>query len=760
MWPQKGSIARWLSAAAAGTVEEVSFPPVTVTQPLPTRFHILVAAVLALVSACSSAAEPAEEELPEKLVIGGDAAYAPFEWEQNGVATGFNVDLARAISDIGNIPVEHRLGDWPDMVRALETGQVDVLPMFVSPEREARFRFTPAFYYVNHRIYTHDDKRRIASLSDLADRRVAVEESSFAHRELAESGLPVDLVLMDNTLAAVQALVEGAAEYAILAAPVADHHIRQRHLHVQQTGPPLWPRPYAFAVRRDRPALAEWLSQALNLTIATGRYEEIFGQWRDRFEPDPDYVHPVIWLVGTLALVALLLAALAGGWSWSLRRVVATRTRQLRDELGLREQAQAQLEYRADHDLYTDLPAPHHFIAMVDDLLASTSREPEAASRQIVAVKLAQVERLVSTFGYATATEYVRGFADRLREMRFGVCGYLGRGVFAALAEDGEAQDLLQAMLPPVRSGDLWLHPQVVVGTALWPRDGGNAETLLRRAETALAIAIERGQSCFAYQPSMEPDEGDLELVNEFRTSGSKGLFAVYQPQLELASDRVLSAEALIRWDHPERGLIPPDRFLPLLENAGLIQHVTEFIVDQAVRMAALLRRRGRPCRINVNVTAHDLLNPGLPNLILNALERHNGLAEDFALELTETSIATDPAGMHQSLTRLHALGIDVALDDLGTGYSSLSHLSMLPIKEVKIDRYFVTDMLINPRHQAIVRSIIWMAHALGLTVVAEGPETGDTLQKLAHLGCDRAQGYGFSKPLGEDAFVAFLSDR
>jgi EAL domain-containing protein (putative c-di-GMP-specific phosphodiesterase class I) len=197
--------------------------------------------------------------------------------------------------------------------------------------------------------------------------------------------------------------------------------------------------------------------------------------------------------------------------------------------------------------------------------------------------------------------------------------------------------------------------------------------------------------------------------------------------------------------------------FIPLLENSGLIGQITEQMIDEAVRVAALLRKRGVPCCISVNIAAYDLIETQLSAVVRHALVRYQGLPSDLKLELTETSVATDPQRVKNVLVELSELGIYASVDDFGTGYSSLSYLSVFPIRELKIDRSFVTDMLDNPRNHSIVRSTILMARELGLATVAEGVEDDRTLQMLKKEGCDVAQGYVIARPLPEADFFEFM---
>lgn len=276
---------------------------------------------------------------------------------------------------------------------------------------------------------------------------------------------------------------------------------------------------------------------------------------------------------------------------------------------------------------------------------------------------------------------------------------------------------------------------------------------MIRHAETALSVAISRNHSWAVYHPDMEPDERDMQIVAAFRASNGKGLSAVLQPQVDLRSGRVVAAEALVRWTHPNVGSVPPGKLIPLLERAGLISQVTAFMIDEAVQIAVHLRRKHGPCPVSVNVAAYDLLATDLPSIVEDALTRHAGRPGDLKLELTETSVMDDPEQAQRVLEKLRDLDIAIAIDDFGTGYSSLSYLSRFPISELKIDQTFVRDMLWSKRNASIVRSTVALAHELGLVTVAEGAEDMATVDALRDYGCMRVQGYAISKPVPEAEF-------
>ncbi len=466
-----------------------------------------------------------------------------------------------------------------------------------------------------------------------------------------------------------------------------------------------------------------------------------------------DVLLPMLW--GSLAAVIAVLV-IGASWSWSLKRTVAIRTRELRDALAQREMAERELRHLANFDSQTGLAKLQYFIEQVDDYFHS-HQQPVKQEKEILVIKLVDLDVIVRTFGFSRAEMVVGAFAAHLMKLPESLAAYLGRGVFAIFTNRCNAPALFDRLAADLARTDPGLNSQLVGGSSYWPEHGRSAGKLLRHADTAMAMSVARRRRWMAYEVAMEPSRMDMDIISLFIDGNVPGIFPVFQPQLDLRTGKISSAEILVRWQHPHLGFIPPNAFIPLLENSGLIEQVTVQMIGEAVRVAVLLRERNLPCVISVNIAAYDLIETGLADIIRKALARYHGLAGDIKLELTETSVASDPQRVKQVLLELSELGIYASVDDFGTGYSSLSYLSLFPIRELKIDRTFVSDMIGNPRNRSIVRSTIVMARELGLVTVAEGVEDDQTLQMLKKDGCDLAQGYVIAKPMGEADFIEFM---
>lgn len=697
------------------------------------------------------------QEPPERIIFGGDAAYPPFEWLEGGQPSGFNIDLERAIGGMSNTDVAHRLGAWPEILHALEAGEVDVVPMFVSSERQQKFLFTTPFHYINHAIYALPDTPPVYAVDDLAQERVAVEKRSFAERQLAVEKIDPIIVAAANTVEALNAVEEGRADYAVLAAAIADRLIYEDQRPLKRLGPPFWPRGYAFGVGKDRPGLQIWLQQVLDLAIATGTYQEVYEKW----QPELTFTgsnNAMIIRRTVFALSGLgILAALAFCWTWMLRKKVRAQTRDLRLALERVQASESQAQHFAAFDWETGLAKAHYFSTLVDQELAELTSTPGPKRKELMIIKLADLHDVVGAFGKTYSDEWTRQFSDHLRAFSGGPCGYFGRGVFAVFSGRAEAFSLSKFLGSPDSSEQAYAH--LIGGSAYFPEDGTTSSELIAKAETALSVSLSTGRQWVVYESTMEPDPLNAAIVTAFRQDPLEGLYSVFQPQIDLRSQKVVAAEALVRWNHPDFGAVSPETFIPLIEKAGLVYKVTAFMINEAARVSSVLRELKQPITISVNIAVYDLISTELPDIVAGALSRYKAEPSDLKLELTETSFASDSSSLQSVLDQICELGVGIAIDDFGTGYSSLSYLSIFPIQELKIDRTFVYDMAINDRNRSIVRSTILLARALGLVSVAEGAEDANTVSTLKEYGCDRVQGYVFSKPLAEPEFVKYIQD-
>ena len=404
-----------------------------------------------------------------------------------------------------------------------------------------------------------------------------------------------------------------------------------------------------------------------------------------------------------------------------------------------------------------------------------TERTQEAlGGHDDVALLLFDLDRFKEvndTLGHHVGDQLLEVVAVRLaRASRDGdTVARLGGDEFAVLlpatdrvTAEQTARRLLDEMCAPLVLGGLLVDVGASVGVAVAPEDGTDLDVLLQHADVAMYLAKEGGGGVESYDVSRDRNTtGRLVMLGELRRAvAGEELEVHYQPKADLQTGRVDGVEALVRWRHPERGLVPPDDFIPLAESSGLIEAVTAHVLDAALGQVAAWAGQGLELSVAVNVSVRDLAGGKLVSHVTAALARHRVPASALILEVTEGSLFADSHRAAATLRQLDVLGVTLSLDDFGTGYSSLGHLRRLPVREIKVDRSFVRRMATDPRDHAIVRSVVDLARGLGMRVVAEGVEDQCTWDALREMGCACAQGWHLSRALPAHALTPWLLAR
>jgi diguanylate cyclase (GGDEF)-like protein len=380
-----------------------------------------------------------------------------------------------------------------------------------------------------------------------------------------------------------------------------------------------------------------------------------------------------------------------------------------------------------------------------------------------------QFREINNTLGHHCGDLVLREVGQRLRSAipEPDLVARLGGDEFAILSPNiaGAAdlgalvQRIQDALHSPVMIERLPIAVEAGIGIALYPEHGTDADTLLQHADIAMYAAKKAGTGHVIYEATRnQHSAARLALMAELRVAIAQNeLLLHYQPVIRLKSATVCGAEALVRWLHPERGMVPPDEFIGPAERTGLIHPLAAWVVQAAMQQAAAWRAIGLELPISVNLSARNLLDPTLPDRIKTLIRDHGVAPAGIAIEITESAIMTDTARAEEILLKLHDIGIKISIDDFGVGYSSLSYLRRLPVDRLKVDRSFVVNMTQNASDAMIVRSTIELAHNLGLEVVAEGVETEAQYDRLAEWGCDAAQGYFMSRALPADELTKWL---
>lgn len=434
-------------------------------------------------------------------------------------------------------------------------------------------------------------------------------------------------------------------------------------------------------------------------------------------------------------------------------------------------EAESRVHSLAFFDPLTGLPNRSLLSDRVELALAAASRENSPLA--VLFLDLDRFKTINDSLGHAVGDRLLQTVADRLtaavRESDT-VCR-LGGDEFVLLLPNCDAagaaavaDKLIAAAAEKIEIDGLPLNGSASLGIAVFPDDGRDYDTLLKNADTAMYRAKERGRNAYCfYRHDMNENAAErLEIEAALRVGLARGeLLLYYQPQVGIADGRVYGMEALVRWRHPEWGMVSPARFIPVAEDCGLIDAVGEWVLDEACRQMAQWRAAGiAPPRVAVNLSVRQFRQGDVPKLVQSTLDRHGLSASQLTLEITESLMMERDDDTVQALRKLDAMGVSLAVDDFGTGYSSLGYLKRFPVSELKLDQSFVRDLSDDPEDRALASAVVRIGQSLKLTVVAEGVETGDQLAFLHAEGCDVAQGYHFARPMPAVDVVAWLVGR
>lgn len=441
----------------------------------------------------------------------------------------------------------------------------------------------------------------------------------------------------------------------------------------------------------------------------------------------------------------------------------------LQEEVAEREQAEERVMHLANHDALTGLPNRRLLIDRLGQALALAHRENHQVA--VLFMDLDRFKTINDSLGHMTGDALLQNVARRLSEtLREGdTVSRLGGDEFVVVlpsldqpkAAEKVALKLVDALAPPIDLGGQELRVSASIGISLFPEDGCDTETLLRNADSAMYHAKDMGRNNYQFfmeQMNVAAAER-LRLENDLHRALERQEFELhFQPRVSVANGLACGIEALIRWRHPERGLVLPGHFIPVAEDTGLIVPIGEWVINEACRQGTAWCAAGLPqIPVAVNLSPRQFRQSNLVDTVARAIERHGWPCNLLELEITEGVLMQQTSDTLKTLEALNRLGVGLAIDDFGTGYSSLSYLKRFPVDFLKIDQSFVRDIAVDPDDATIVTAIIGLAHSLGLTVVAEGVENASQLDFIREAGCDEAQGYHIGRPMPAGQMAEWL---
>ena len=438
-------------------------------------------------------------------------------------------------------------------------------------------------------------------------------------------------------------------------------------------------------------------------------------------------------------------------------------------DLSERKAAEARAEYLIHHDPLTDLPNRLQAKNRLNEAIARRQDDGEGVA--LLYVDLDNFKTINDSLGQAMGDQLLKAAAQRMQTLlqsqemlaRHGADEFLL--MVPHVREPRQLTELasllLNAFAAPFDINGQQLHSTLSIGVALAPDDGDDYDALLQKAETAVRAAKEAGRNTFRFFTGQQGGQAAEQLLirNGLHNALLHNEFILhYQPQLDLTTGRIVGAEALVRWLHPEQGMVPPGKFIPVAEESGLIVPIGEWVLHEACRQLAQWREEGLgDLVVAVNLSGVEFKRGNLVESVTHTLARTGLPATCLELELTESMLMHDVENVISTLQRLKALGVRLSIDDFGTGYSCLSYLTRFDVDTLKIDQSFVRQLHLGDQHAAIIRAVIQMAHSLDLATIAEGVEDAEVVAFLRAHACDQAQGYFFSKPLPAEDFARFV---
>ncbi|MEC9345342.1 MAG: bifunctional diguanylate cyclase/phosphodiesterase [Pseudomonadota bacterium] len=449
-------------------------------------------------------------------------------------------------------------------------------------------------------------------------------------------------------------------------------------------------------------------------------------------------------------------------------RAVWSATRAARTERAL-SLAESQRAFNALHDQLTGLPNRSLFFDRLHQALALGERQRTPVA--VITCNLNGFNRINGEMGHQVGDRLLQQVAERLQKVlrRSDTLARLGDDEYAMILPTGAneegarrtAEKLIESLDMPFDILDHSFAIGIRVGIAIFPTHGTSASQLLVRAEVAMRDGRRSDQRFAVHVASRIHDaEHGRPLIDDLRhalTEGDRQLYVTFQPKIDLKSQHIDGVEALVRWRHPQRGMVFPDQFIPLAEESGLIDRLTTHVLNHSLAQQTAWRAENIDLTVAVNLSAKTLQDPRFPDQVQDLLTKWQADPSRLILEITESAIILDVERATATLERLDQLGIGISIDDFGTGYTCLSYIRRLPVQEIKVDRSFVMGMTRSPDDWVIVSSLVDLGHNLGMTVVAEGVEDERTLTMLADMGCDFAQGYHMSRPVPADELAQWL---
>lgn len=700
------------------------------------------------------------------IKLAGDYNHPPYEYaDEYGNFKGFNVDIMNAIAEAMDMSIEIIPMEWGDATKSLENGEIDgLIGISKNNERLKKFLFTTPTIINEQFIFVNKDTVHINDLEDLSGLNVAYQKSDYNEELLkqVDSIVGVPMIGQEESLIALRG---GKVDAAIGNKLVGIYHLQKNKMveQIKLIGEPLGIVEYGPAVLKGNTELLEILEKGLEQIRENDTYDNVYKKW---FGEDVDYSRVVFNIYKKEILVVVFIIGLIILFlyfqSRKLKYEVLRRTSELESANNDLIGQQKEIYNLAYYDTITSLPNRLYFVEELNNL--SQNGEGKDSIFGILFLDIDKFKHINDTLGHNVGDYILKLLGMRLNKLieEGDIVARVGGDEYFILmnniksSEDAikMAEIIIKDFKEPYHIQGHRLYLTTSIGIAMYPDGGNNSQTLIKNSDLALYKAKELGGNSY-YLYGEEIESTGLQrmiLLNQLRQSIERDeLVLYYQPQIDILSGKIRGVEALVRWNHPEKGLIYPDTFIPLAEESGLIIQIGSWVLEKAFMQAKEWIDNGHDIVMSVNISVKQFQCKGFIKGIEDMLNESGLNPKNLTLEITETTAISNMDHTLTILEKLKALNIAVAIDDFGTGYSSLNYLNQMSVNELKIDRSFIWDIENNDKNKMISNTIIILAKQLGLKVTAEGVENLEQLTILQEMECDMAQGYHFSRPVPKD---------
>lgn len=741
-------------------------------------FVILITHILASSFILAKTNEETVKDKP-KLIIGDDINYPPYSYVgSNGRATGFNVEIAKAVGESMGYDVEIRLDEWSKTRQALENGEIDAIAgMFYSAEREAYYSFSLKHSITNGDIFTRNDTK-INTIKDLKGKTIVVQKADIVAEYLSKTDLNIQLVEVPTVDEALELVANGTYEYAGVLKLPGLYSIKNNKLeNIRACNLMLTPNDYCMAVKMGNEDLLLTLNGGLQVIKATGEYQAIYDKWLGIYEKKDlfTFLMNYKWFI----IVSLVILVGLIGISITLKHMVDIKTRELREANNIlqdynheiskknemlmtsEEELIAQLEeinsqrdyisFLASHDSLTNLPNRRRFNQELESILR------EQAVGAVILMDLDNFKSINDTMGHTFGDKVLVNVSRRLETMisRDLFISRFGGDEFIMLLKEKDKQyiDVTLKKLCALFDERLIIDENEMIvtismGISLFPEDSTKVNQLIMNADMALYSVKNSGKNGYRFF--------DIGMINKLERRSyiesiireaidNDGFKMVYQPQVHLLTGDTHAYEALIRLKNYS---ISPAEFIPIAEENGMILKIGRIVTHKVIEQISKWQSKGLPnLPVSINFSATQLHDNDYLDFIKKELGNYHVNPRLIEIEITENVFLENKEQTLTFLLKLKQFGIKISIDDFGTGYSSLSYLTFLPVNKVKIDR-ILSQRFLESNNLKVMDSMISLFHSLNLVVVAEGIEKYEQFLRLRDNRCDYIQGYYFSKPL------------